>query len=72
MSNAVVFISLETISDSLTKQGNPAIFESSIAALIDGGYAVGIGPEAAPTKVFTEAEVFSSWFNNLRVDIETA
>ncbi|MFM0742245.1 hypothetical protein PQQ51_33930 [Paraburkholderia xenovorans] len=70
MSSPVIFISLETISDSLTKQGNPPVFEASIIALLNGGYAVGLGSEAAPTKVFDEADEFAAWFNNLRVSIE--
>jgi hypothetical protein len=67
-----VNISVETLSDSLTKEGNPAVFEASITALLHAGYEVGLGDADAPTKVFTEADEFAAWFNNLRVDVEKA
>lgn len=35
MSTPVVTISVETISDSLTKQGNPALFETNIVGLLN-------------------------------------
>jgi len=72
MNKPAVYISQETISDSLTKQGNPSIFEDSIVSLLNGGYSVGLGNAEAPVRVFTEADEFSAWFNNLRVAIETA
>ena len=72
MSTPVVTISVETISDSLTKQGNPALFETNIVGLLNEGYTVGISNEGALTNVFTDAADFAAWFNNLRVDIQTA
>lgn len=72
MSTPVVTISVETISDALTKQGNPSLFETHIVGLLNDGYPVGISNEGALTKVFTDAADFAAWFNNLRVDIETA
>ncbi|MBB4517271.1 hypothetical protein [Paraburkholderia fungorum] len=69
MSTAVVTISVETISDVLTKQGNPALFETHIVGLLNDGYPVGISNEGALTKVFTDAADFAAWFGNLRTSV---
>lgn len=70
MNNPVVYISPETLSDSLTTEGNPQVFGSSIDDMIGGGYVVAVGTQAAPTHVFTERIEFQAWFNNIRVDHE--
>jgi hypothetical protein len=66
MTQPVIFISQEVLSDSLSEVGNADTFSSSIVALIDGGFDVAIGPEFAPTKLFTDSGDFYAWFSDLQ------
>jgi hypothetical protein len=66
MTQPVIFISQEVLSDSLSKGGDAETFSGSIGELIDGGFQVAIGPESAPSKVFTNSDDFYDWFSDLQ------
>lgn len=66
MTQPVIFISQEVLSDSLSEVANAETFSDSIGELIDGGFPVAIGPESAPTKIFTNSGDFHDWFSDLQ------
>jgi hypothetical protein len=66
MNEPVIYISQETLSDSLTRVGNPEVFQDNIGELITAGFVVAIGTESAPIAVFTDVNEFDEWFVGLR------
>jgi hypothetical protein len=69
MTQPIIFISQQVLSDSLSEVGNDETFRDSIVALIDGGFDVAVGPESAPTKVFANSDDFYDWLNDLQDDL---
>jgi hypothetical protein len=61
-----ISISLHTLLDSLSKQGNPEVFEKHIVALINAGYRVDAIAVGFVNVEFVDSNHFLSWFSDLR------